>query len=683
MDLHDDLQSFMYTSGNFFARKDLAAYVKNAFPESDLNPGAGVGLSLGPGGESRPPSLSSGPSQITAPAGPNRAGQGLGRIPGGNAHSRRASSPPSAVRASAPPPPPRPSAPPQPPRAVPLAAGPEGLSPDLIALTHQPYLDGPPLGISLHQPQAVSPAGIPQDLAAGPVATPLPEDSQPPSLDMDWDDDELATQVYDKPSEFSQITPSEPEPIPAVRPSSHRDAFARGVTSDNGGSVGTLITGETSPPPAQPRHRPSGPHQWHETPSGGVAVVPRALSEGPNEKPVPLFPVAAKELRISEPPPAERASGVSRGSIALVVVLVLLLAAGVTYALWLLRNRPGTISGTVHPATAQVLLGDEAIEVTRDGRFAISNLAPGSYLLHFRADGFQAQTETVTVEPGGASPVAVVLGGGGEGGSGPGSPTGVAVRVLPEGASIFINGVKRRETTPVEQIALPPGNYTVRVEKEGYLSLTDRVTVSEGYVVTLSRRLQPEQMTVNFNLSPSNARCTLNQQGQAAEQVSETFTVMPHRNPTLTCSARGYRQFSGPVRLPTDGTTVAAFTVTLESEDAAASASPQVTERGRDTSNGTRRARAAKNSPPPEAEPSGGSREPQAEGPGYLFVNTRPWTKVYVDDRFIRNTPLLRHELPAGQHRLKLVNEDFNINETIAVRVVSGEKTAIVRNLVR
>ncbi|MBN8615690.1 MAG: serine/threonine protein kinase, partial [Deltaproteobacteria bacterium] len=33
MDLHDDLQSFMYTSGNFFSRKDLSAYQRKAFAE--------------------------------------------------------------------------------------------------------------------------------------------------------------------------------------------------------------------------------------------------------------------------------------------------------------------------------------------------------------------------------------------------------------------------------------------------------------------------------------------------------------------------------------------------------------------------------------------------------------------------------------------------------------------------
>src|SRR5687768_7065284 len=33
MDLHDDLQSFMYTNGNFFSRKDLSAYMRKAFAD--------------------------------------------------------------------------------------------------------------------------------------------------------------------------------------------------------------------------------------------------------------------------------------------------------------------------------------------------------------------------------------------------------------------------------------------------------------------------------------------------------------------------------------------------------------------------------------------------------------------------------------------------------------------------
>ena len=98
MDLHDDLQSFMYTSGNFFARKDLAVYVKKAFPEDDTEePTDKQESSPRPKApRPEPPSL---PRGTSAPPPPPRA-----------------SAPPKPPRATAPPPPPRASAPPKPPR---------------------------------------------------------------------------------------------------------------------------------------------------------------------------------------------------------------------------------------------------------------------------------------------------------------------------------------------------------------------------------------------------------------------------------------------------------------------------------------------------------------------------------------------------------------------------------------
>jgi hypothetical protein len=46
-----------------------------------------------------------------------------------------------------------------------------------------------------------------------------------------------------------------------------------------------------------------------------------------------------------------------------------------------------------------------------------------------------------------------------------------------------------------------------------------------------------------------------------------------------------------------------------------------------------------------------------APKPGTLTLNTVPWTMVYVDDVLVGTTPLFRHELAAGPHRLSLVND--------------------------
>jgi len=42
---------------------------------------------------------------------------------------------------------------------------------------------------------------------------------------------------------------------------------------------------------------------------------------------------------------------------------------------------------------------------------------------------------------------------------------------------------------------------------------------------------------------------------------------------------------------------------------------------------------------------------------GYLSITTLPWSTVFCDDKKLGVTPLFRLELPAGEHRLRLVNE--------------------------
>jgi serine/threonine protein kinase len=685
MDLHDDLQSFMYTSGNFFARKDLAGFLKAAFPEGDTS-------AAGP-----PPRPSSNAGSIasaaafTAPATPNRA------APSNLTPVSKAG---LAKHSSAPPGPPRASAPPQPPRAVrPSSTADQtgrnglGLSPVTTPDRDPPR---PPPNVLLSK-EAASPSEIPQDLAAGPVATPLAEDSRPPSLDMEWDDDELATQVYDKPSDLLAIPSAEGTPVdPTLRSAafpgspSNDDGFAggpprvggrgNGTSSPNPGSPSTdaFIAGRAT---ADPMARTN---LWGDQPEG---LVSRTDS-------TPSKPRAAERHSPPAPRPSRssvrpsRTSGYERsGSKAIVVVVLLLgvlLAAGLSYLAWLSNHRPGTISGTVRPPGAQVLLGDEAVEVDEEGRFTIAGLSPSSYLLHFRAEGHRDETVTVTVEAGGAAPVAVVL-------TAQDRPpadtnTGLAVRVQPAGAAIFVDDERLAETTPAEHIALPPGTYAVRVEKEGYLSLTDRVTVSQGYVVTISRHLQPETVQVNLHLSPSEARCRLFQEGQEPEGVGRQFKVMPHRSPTLECTAEGYREHRSALRIPDDGSVEAAVYVSLEADAEAAPAPtkiranlqprPAPTPRQRTAGNPKRGTKTTPNDRPPRPTP-------QKRGPGFLSVNTRPWTKVYVDGRFVRNTPLLRHQLPSGPHRLTLINEEFEIHENMPFRIQPGENTQIVRNLVR
>ncbi len=73
------------------------------------------------------------------------------------------------------------------------------------------------------------------------------------------------------------------------------------------------------------------------------------------------------------------------------------------------------------------------------------------------------------------------------------------------------------------------------------------------------------------------------------------------------------------------------------------------------------------------------ARAPQ--GAGFLRINTRPWSQVYVDNRLIGNTPQMRIQLGAGRHRVRLVNANFGIQKTISVNIRPGQTVTRILNL--
>jgi serine/threonine protein kinase len=59
--------------------------------------------------------------------------------------------------------------------------------------------------------------------------------------------------------------------------------------------------------------------------------------------------------------------------------------------------------------------------------------------------------------------------------------------------------------------------------------------------------------------------------------------------------------------------------------------------------------------------------------PGRLFLNTQPWTTVYIDGKHVGTTPIQGLKLAAGKHRIRLVNTKQKVSRTITVRIRSGK----------
>lgn len=63
------------------------------------------------------------------------------------------------------------------------------------------------------------------------------------------------------------------------------------------------------------------------------------------------------------------------------------------------------------------------------------------------------------------------------------------------------------------------------------------------------------------------------------------------------------------------------------------------------------------------------------EEPGFLTLDSRPWSKVSEGGRALGATPLHRVSLPSGSHTLTLENTEKGLTKTVTVQIKSGEVT--------
>jgi hypothetical protein len=69
-------------------------------------------------------------------------------------------------------------------------------------------------------------------------------------------------------------------------------------------------------------------------------------------------------------------------------------------------------------------------------------------------------------------------------------------------------------------------------------------------------------------------------------------------------------------------------------------------------------------------------------GNGALSIQTKPWSKVFINNSFIKNTPLVNYSLSPGTYTVTVENTDFNIKKNYKVKIQSGKTTTLVKTLV-
>ncbi|MGK3993384.1 PEGA domain-containing protein [Sorangium sp. So ce1024] len=480
------------------------------------------------------------------------------------------------------------------------------------------------------------------------------------AVDMDWDDEEESTHVYDRQGNDSM--PGRVSPLPTVSSPSIPKAAAALLAS----SGGTAPAARTRTPIPTPPPIPSAPPA-PAMPDFGHRPLSR------NDEPTAI------RQRLAPQQGAGKA-GVILGGLALVAVLVL--------AVVLLVPKKGALTidlktlGGGSVARAEIFIdGQKRCDTVP---CIVRDLEPGTKAVKILAPDFPPRDAVEIVEGGKDKVVVITLDGAGS--AQPQGTTSATTGLKASGApgvKVLVDGVEKG-ALPVE-ISVPPGEHKVRFDGgERYEPLEKTVEVSQGQTKdlgTVALKVVKGQLTLDLATSGAsvklvNARGTEKKLPDSAwKKPPVKVDVDPSEGWKLVATKRGYEDFSQAISFD-DGQAEKTIRIALSEaskpEAAAAAAVP---------------ARAPE--PPAAPKPEAPAAAPRAEAPaaapaaaaasGTLNINSIPVSKVVLDGRPLGSTPKVGVSVPAGSHTVLFIHPELG-KKSVTVTVKAGEtKTAAVK----
>jgi hypothetical protein len=669
MELHGDLQQFMYTSGEFYSRKELAAWMKRVFrseQEAELS-------HLDAAREFRPTTM---PTQSTSePLARARATMSMAalRMPGEATGALRVPKDPAAAARL----------------KDPTGAFRVGKDGELGA----PSSWTPGKGKSPGKKQSSSPPAAPRqaanlaEAASGmakaaalkglpgkPIPAPSEEDTSVDSpagtgkvSDPRFTDDSLATRPFEPQDramleaaaqqgqrQGGQSSDLDEAPTRAFTPQSAEELSAPG--QGDSGDADTVLFSQApdtiKPPLASkpasgpaPAALPPVERQPQPQPVRSGQAAPPMPSGRPSELPPSEYRAAPPPVAVLPPPVLQlpptldaqqppQLTTKPKGRMGLILgLLALLVIAGVAY---FMLGRAGELIVMVDPGRDLIVLVDQHPVPITESPVRL-RLQPGAHTVSVQSSGHSPWNDAMNIVAGEAvvrnirlEPVVHKTG-------------GFTLVSEPPGAMVSLDGSSLNQVTPLRVQSLLVGPHSLEL-RLGDRVWRQQITVEEGRSVEVKATM------------PGS---------------SEIPTVTTDR-PTVTSLEPGGTGNKPPATPATPG----------ETKD-------QPAAKGPDKGPGPKVAQPT----PPKGTPRG-PRPKKRPGPttdtpapiaaagnnGYLRINSRPWSKIIVDglDTGL-NTPQTSYRVAAGKHQITLFNPQFNIKETMVVTVSPGETQTITK----
>lgn len=574
-----------------------------------------------------PPTPSQRGSALPPPAPPARP-SALPVPPAPGAPAARPSMPlPPPSRSSMPPPPPpaRPSLDPQP--AV--APEPPAASPAPTAASASPEIEPEPILEPDSVPQAEPP------VAAAPSVPAETPSSLAAPIDMDWDDDDEKTTIFDR----GDAAPST-APLPAAGAPASRTLVSAGAPSAPIPAAGRPAAPAPSVPPPAPRSVPPAPATPQvEPPAPSVAAPAPSIA-----------PAAAAAY---PPAPSNSKTGMVIG---LAVAGAALLGLGV-FAM--AQPKDGKIAVFV-AASGGRSVDDVSVLVNGvkkcDTAPCRVELPKGVHEVKAIAPGYAPITQGVTVVAGEEQAVNLSL-----------SPAsaGTGIRVAgPSNVTLWVDG---QEVGPLPQELkdLTPGQHTVAF-KGG-----DRYVPEEKVVNVVADQIQ-DLGTVQLKLAKATAKFDVRTTGASLTLVSGSERI-PVNNPSnpveldatknwrLEASRSGFEDLSFDLDFGNEAEKTFVVQLSETPKAAAPAAAPRTP---------ATQAKAA--TPKATAKASGG-------GTCKLNINSIPVSNVILNGRPLGGTPKLGVSVPAGSHTVIFVHPELGRKSTRASCSAGETKTVAMR----
>lgn len=590
IDLHDELQAFVYTSGEFYSRKDLASWMKQMWAKEI---------------QAETVKIASYRDMAPPPESPVVSDSG---------HRNRSETVSAKGRKTVPPP-------------IPGMASTANSGKNLSST------------------------------AAGPPSF-VPKGERAKGSDLEWDDDELETSIYDDEFPAATITDDAP-PLAASAASSGLSAPAL---------TGSALGGDTL---VEPKEEPdlsslvSTSHGWDAPKKPSKDKEPDRIADGSNKTKSPFkagkkkteeeeskkaVPPLSELAAVAQAPVAEpffggptmSAQPPKRNNLPYYLVALALLFVGVVAVVFMITKKDSSPTTAANPegTTGDVVGKSPAISVSTiadkntgfdlivDPAGAIVKLdgqVIGKAPLKIRKvvglqnleivgpAGFVTKIDTFEVEMGTAEEVRIKLDAIDMVGIFSSEPLGAKVVLIVDGVQEDIG------STPIRHRLDPRKKYEVVYSLDGYVTLTKPVVLAGESEIDLMGTLEKGKVAVirtpEKPIKPNIVKPNIN------------IVKPPKKDPVVVDPIK-----KDPVK-------------------------PQVVVK-----------------PPPD-------KNPVNVGSGTLLLSAKPPCKIFIDGRDTgMKTPQRSIKLPVGQHRITLLNNEHGIKESFAVKIKADKATRSIKD---